>query len=46
MKNMKMKTRMIIGFAIPIILTILNALIGMSSINRIKTSIEEMQREE
>ena len=46
MKNMKMKTRMIIGFAIPIILTILNALIGMSSINRIKTSIEDMQKEE
>lgn len=29
MKNMKMKTKMILGFAIPIILTIINVLVGV-----------------
>ncbi len=46
MKNMKMKTKMIIGFAIPIILTIINVVVGMSSVRRITNSIVEMQEEE
>lgn len=46
MKNMKMKTKMIIGFAIPIILTIINVLIGVSSVNRIRSTVATMQTEE
>lgn len=46
MKNMKMKTRMIIGFAIPIILTIINVLVGMASVNTIKATVASMQTEQ
>ncbi len=46
MKDMKMKTKMIIGFAIPIILTIINVVVGMSSVRRITNSITDMQEEE
>lgn len=43
MKDMKIKTKMIIGFAIPIILTIINVLVGMSSVRRIEDTIKDMQ---
>lgn len=43
MKNMKMKTKMIIGFAIPIILTIINVIFGMTSVKRIENTIGDMQ---
>lgn len=46
MKNMKMKTKMIIGFAIPIILTIINVLVGMTSVRRIQNTIGQMQTDE
>lgn len=46
MKNMKMKTKMILGFAIPIILTIINVMIGMLSVKKIESTIGEMQRNE
>ena len=46
MKDMKIKTKMIIGFAIPIILTIVNVIVGMTSVNRIKNTIEDMQLEQ
>ena len=35
MNNMKMKTKLMIGFFIPIFLTIINALVGILSINKI-----------
>lgn len=43
MKNMKMKTKMIIGFAIPSIFIIINVLLGMSAIRDISNKVEEMQ---
>ena len=46
MKDMKMKTKMIIGFMIPIVLTIINVLVGMSSVRRITNSVNAMQEEE
>lgn len=46
MKNMKMKTKMIIGFAIPIILSIINVLLGITSVRSITNKIIEMQTEE
>ena len=46
MKDMKMKTKMIIGFAIPIILTIINVAVGMSSVSRINREVVEMQEDE
>ncbi|MCM1246194.1 MAG: HAMP domain-containing protein, partial [Roseburia sp.] len=46
MKNMKMKTKMIITFAILVILTCANSIMGMSSVNRIKESVTAMQEEE
>lgn len=46
MKDMKMKTKMIIGFAIPIILTIINVMVGMSSVSRINDSVASMQKEQ
>ena len=45
MKDMKIKTKMIIGFSIPIILTIINVIVGMSSVRRITSSTESMQEE-
>ena len=46
MKDMKMKTKMIVGFMIPIVLTIINVLVGMSSVRRITNSVNQMQEEE
>lgn len=46
MKDMKIKTKMLIGFAIPIILTILNVVLGMSSVQRINGSVTSMGVEE
>ncbi len=43
MKNLKMKTKLIIGFAIPIFLTIVNVIVGMTSVGRIKNTISDMQ---
>ena len=43
MKDMKIKTKMFIGFAIPIILTIVNVLVGMTSVRRIEDAIGDMQ---
>lgn len=36
MKNMTIKTRLIIGFAIPVVLTIVNAIIGILSISSVE----------
>ena len=41
MKDMKMKTKMIVGFMIPIVLTIINVLVGMSSVRRITNSVNK-----
>lgn len=46
MKDMKMKTKMILGFMIPIVLTIINVVVGMSSVRRITSAVESMQTEE
>ena len=46
MKNMTMKTKMIITFVILVVLTSVNAVVGMSSVNRIKESVASMQEEE
>ena len=46
MKDMKMKTKLIVGFMIPIVLTIINVLVGMSSVRRITNSVNKMQEEE
>lgn len=46
MKDMKMKTKLIIGFAIPIILTIVNVVFGMMSIQRVNSSVTSMGIEE
>ena len=46
MKDMKMRTKMIIGFAIPILLTILNVAVGMVSVSRIDHEVVEMLEEE
>lgn len=46
MKDMKIKTKMIIAFVILVILTAANALAGMTSVNKIKQSVNTMQEEE
>ncbi len=46
MKNVKMKTRLCIGFLVPVILTILNVYIGMSSMRSSVNIVEEMYKEE
>lgn len=46
MKDMKMKTKMILGFAIPIILAIINVILGMSSISRINRIVTDSQQSE
>lgn len=46
MKDMKMKTKMILGFAIPTIFIIINVLIGMSAIGDIRDRVGEMQNEQ
>ena len=46
MKNMSVKTKMILGFAIPIILSIINVLLAMSSVRNVTDSVKRMQEEE
>ncbi len=46
MKDMKMKTKMIIGFTIPIILAIINVILGMSSVSRVTNTVVSMQESE
>lgn len=46
MKNTKIKTRLFIGFLVPIILTIINVYIGMSSVRSSVGTVEEMYEEE
>lgn len=46
MKDMKMKTKMIIGFVIPTIFIIVNVLIGMSAIGDITDRVAEMQQQQ
>ncbi len=46
MKDMKIKTKMILGFAIPIILAIINVLVGMSSVSTITNDVLDMQEKE
>ncbi len=46
MKDMKIKTKMILGFAIPIILAIINVLVGMSSVRTITNDVLDMQEKE
>lgn len=43
---MKMKTKMIIGFAIPSIFIIINVILGMSSISNISGKVADMQGEQ
>lgn len=38
MKNMKVRTKLFIGFAIPVILTIINACLGNSSVHAVKNA--------
>lgn len=42
MKNVKMKTKLLLGFFIPIVLTVINAVIGIWSTNRIINSVQGM----
>ena len=44
MKDMKVKTKMILAFVILVILTVANAITGMTSVNRIKNSVSKMQK--
>lgn len=46
MKDMKMKTKMIIGFCVPVILIIINVILGISSISNISGKVAETQKEE
>lgn len=46
MKDMKMKTKMIAAFGILILLTIINVLVGISSISRVTNSVSQMQERE
>ncbi len=46
MKDMKMKTKMIIGFIIPIAFTIVNVIFGMMSVSSIDKIVRDMQNEQ
>ena len=46
MKNMSMKTKMIIGFIVPIVFTIINVIFGMMSVSSISRIVKEMQEEQ
>ncbi len=46
MKDMKMKTKMIIGFVIPTIFIIINVLLAMSAIRDISNKVDELQNEQ
>ena len=46
MKDMKMKTKMIIGFIIPIVFTLINVIFGMMSVSSIDKIVRDMQNEQ
>lgn len=46
MKDIKMKTKMIVGFVIPILFIIINVLLNISSISNISARVAEVQKEE
>lgn len=46
MNNMKMKTKMIIGFVIPTIFIIINAILAMSGSNNISAHVADVQQDE
>ena len=46
MKDMKMKTKMIIGFVIPTIFIIINVLLAMSAIRDISNRVDDLQNEQ
>lgn len=46
MKNVKMKTKLLLGFFIPIVLTVINSAIGIWSTNRIISSVQGMYKTE
>jgi len=46
MKNMKMKTKMIIAFIIPLVLLFASVIIGIREVNSINNEVESMTREE
>ncbi len=46
MKDMKMKTKMIIGFIIPILFTLINVIFGMMSVSSIDKIVRDMQNEQ
>ena len=46
MKNMSVKTKMILGFALPIVLSIINVWLGMSSVRNVTDKVTSMQEEE
>ena len=45
MKNMKVKTKLILGFSIPVILTIINVLVGVLVTNIAVSTISAMNQE-
>ena len=46
MKNVKMKTRLIVGFFIPIVLTVINAVIGVWSTRHTSSVVQSMYADE
>ncbi len=42
MKNMKMKTKMILGFIVPVVLMIINVAVGMLSVRSINNEVNNM----
>ncbi len=42
MKNMKMKTKMILGFIVPVVLMIINVAVGMLSVRSINSEVKKM----
>lgn len=42
MKNMKMKTKMILGFIVPVVLMIINVAVGMVSVRSINSEVNKM----
>lgn len=46
MKNMKIRTKLILGFALPIILSILNVMVGISSVRAITNEVVDMNTQE
>lgn len=42
MKNMKMKTKMILGFIVPVVLMIINVAVGMFSVRNINNQVNKM----